>query len=182
MLTKDEMRFLHDIVDSYSDILERYCRRSLNNIPDRDYLAQDIVQTVFLNAIFNVDKLMKHENVIGWLKKACQHRIIDEIRRRSCRPELLLPPEKVSTHVEAGQFDRSIALQDIFEAVTEVLSQEEQDIFIDIFINGYSVKETASFHKARYTSLYTKVSSIRKKIQKYFSAFPILLIVIRYIR
>lgn len=182
MLTEEEQLFLHNIVDSYSDILERYCRRSLNGISDRDYLAQDIVQNVFVNAISNVEQLMQHENVIGWLKRACQHRIIDEMRRRSCRPEILTASEEVAPHTEAELNEQDITLEDILEAAEKVLTQDEQCIFMDVFLKGYTMKEAALLRKKQYTTVCSKVGGIRKKFRKYFSSFSILLIVMRYMR
>lgn len=183
MLTQEEMRFLHELVENYGDILEKYCRRCLHGIADRDQLAQDIVQTVFLNIIPNVHTLMNHDNVVGWLKTACYHRIVDEIRHRNCHPELLLPQEKLSAYTsQTGRSsDSTVSLDEVLAAAMKILTDDERAVFTDIFLNGYSMKETADRRQIKFTTVHSKVTTIRNKFQKYFFPLCILMIALRYL-
>ena len=49
--------------------------------------AEDLAQDVFLELYRSLGKLESDAHVVSWLRRVASHRCIDEIRRRSHRPE-----------------------------------------------------------------------------------------------
>ena len=67
---------LSNLFLQYYDYLVGYCRRLVGaNRQDLQMMVEDIVQSVFLLAVEQYDKLEEHPNKIGWLKKCCKYSI-----------------------------------------------------------------------------------------------------------
>ena len=63
-LSRSETRFLHTLYQSYAGPLYRVAHHRLGD----PYLAQDLVQTVFLAAAEKLPTLRRHENPWAWLR------------------------------------------------------------------------------------------------------------------
>lgn len=70
------------IVPLYNEEHERLFKVAYRKTKDRD-LAQDLVQDVFLLAIFNQAKLMKHPKPGAWLMQTLKNLIMNEMRSPS---------------------------------------------------------------------------------------------------
>lgn len=188
MLTKEEEEFIDNIVDLYGDILEKYCLRRLSGIPDRYQTAQDIVQSVYLEALKKVDELMGHPSVLRWLKKVCGYRISEELRERKRRPMVATPAEQVQQRLDREQLMKGIwrweqtHLSEVIEAVADILTQEEQDVFESVFLEGNTMKETAEKKNMRFGVVRSKVNAIRRKLNKFFGLMCILALLVKYIK
>lgn len=53
-------------------------------------LAEEVAQDVFMRLYSVINTLQSAEHVLFWLRKVATHRALDEIRRRSSRPEVPL--------------------------------------------------------------------------------------------
>lgn len=73
----------------------------------------------------------------------------------------------------------AVTVPEVLECVAEILSEEEHKVFDDVFINGYTIQETASRQHISFDKARGKVSSIRKKIKKYFSTLCLFIIIMR---
>ena len=68
-LSRSETRFLHTLYQSYAGPLYRVAHHRLGD----PYLAQDLVQTVFLAAAEKLPTLRRHENPWAWLLRALHY-------------------------------------------------------------------------------------------------------------
>ena len=70
-LSRSETRFLHTLYQSYAGPLYRVAHHRLGD----PYLAQDLVQTVFLAAAEKLPTLRRHENPWAWLLRALHYEL-----------------------------------------------------------------------------------------------------------
>lgn len=174
-VTPDQAAFLDNIYQEYSRSLELYAYRFLNydqrNIP----LIPDAVQDVYLKAVKNVEKLMEHENVLGWLKKSCEHSLLSMLRKRRNSKEILSDSvEKIQVKSEEEalksfiSWSQRITVNELLEAVCSILSTEDQQIFYDYFGEHLTMQETAIKNNMSTDKVRGKISRIRKKLKNYF--------------
>lgn len=187
MPTMKELEFLYHLVALYSDALEQYCLRCLASIPDRYQTTQDIVQSTYLDALESVSTLMKHPNVLGWLKRVCYYHIADELKSRKKHPQIVLPNDQVECKITQNQLVEGLwlweqtELTDVIDAVGSILTQEEQAVFQSVFLDGYTMKETAQQKNMKFDVVRSKVNAIRRKLHKFFNMMCIFILLIRYI-
>ena len=70
------------IAPLYNEEYERLFKIAYRKTKNWD-LSQDLVQDVFLLAIFNQSKLMQHPKPNAWLMQTLQNLILNELRERS---------------------------------------------------------------------------------------------------
>ncbi len=174
MLTKKQMSFLHDLAERYSDILEKYCLRHLWGIPSPEQTAQDIVQSTFLDALENVSQLMDHPNVTAWLMAVCKNHLSDARRRCHYDPTLPMSPKQLEKLYDKQQFQEALLtesqqrLSEVLMIANRLLSEDEQKVFNSVYLEGYTLKETAQHHQMKIGVVRSKIYAIRRKFKIFF--------------
>lgn len=174
MLTKKQMKFLHDLAERYSDILEKYCLRHLWGIPSSEQTAQDIVQSTFLDALENVSQLMEHPNVTAWLMSVCKNHLSDARKRCYHYPTLPMPPKQLEELYDTQQFQEALLtesqqrLSEVLIIAHKLLSEDEQKVFNSVYLEGYTLRETAQHHQMKMGVVRSKIYAIRKKFKIFF--------------
>jgi len=174
MLTKAQTRFLHDLVERYGDLLEKYCLRHLQGMPSPEQTAQDIVQSTFLDALENVSRLMEHPNVIAWLMAVCKNHLADEWKKYDGYPTLPLPPEQIEALYDKQKFEESLLteaqqrLSEVYVIACKLLSADEQKVFSSVYLEGYTLQETAQRNQMKMGVVRSKIYAIRRKFKIFF--------------
>ncbi|MEZ4360585.1 MAG: RNA polymerase sigma factor [Kofleriaceae bacterium] len=78
----DDDRAMQALVETYGELVYRYCRRMLGNDADGD----DVAQTVFVQAFSDIKNLSRVRNARAWLLAVSRHRCLDRlktVRRRA---------------------------------------------------------------------------------------------------
>ncbi len=177
MLTKSQMDFLHDLAERYSDILEKYCLRHLWGMPSSAQIAQDIVQSTFVDAVENVAELMEHPNVIAWFMSVCKNHLSDERKKSYCYPTLPMSPKQLEELYDKQQFQEALLtesqqrLSEVLMIANRLLSEDEQKVFNSVYLEGYTLKETAQHYQMKMGVVRSKIYAIRRK----FKIFIVLL-------
>ena len=169
--------FLTDIVETYQDMLYGYCARCMRYNPKLMLLIPDVVQEVYMKAASNADLLMHHGNIPGWLKKSCHFSLLNILRQQEKHREILYPTvETLQAALQNSPIslrrsgdDDSITLQEVLEATEAILTEEEQAIFNDYFLDHLSTAETARLNCMTRDAVRGKISRIRKKLKAYFA-------------
>ena len=139
-------------------------------------LVPDVLQEVYLRATKDIEKLMASPSPAAWLKVCCKNTMLYMLRKRKTSREILsaeaeqlldASPQKITAAIEKWQQD--ITIKEVREAVLLILSEEDQEIFEDYFLNDLTTKETAKLHNMSEDKVRGKVSRIRKKLKKYFT-------------
>ena len=187
-VTPEQAEFLEEIEKKYSLLLRYYIRRFLNYNGRAKDIEDDIVQEVLLKAVRNVDKLMAHENVVGWLKRSCEFSLRSTLRKmRNSREIPSDAVEKLEIKSEKellksfDNWSQSITVKEVREAVCELFQEEDQQVFNDYFGNDMTMKETAEKNGMTTDKVRGKISRIRKKLKKYFQLTCIFLACTLYI-
>lgn len=187
-VTPEQEEFLEEIEKKYSTLLRHYIRRFLNYDARAYDIEDDIVQEVLLKAVRDVDKLMAHENVVGWLKRSCEFSLRSTLRKmRNSREIPSDAVEKLEIKSEKellksfDNWSQSITVKEVREAVCELFQEEDQQVFNDYFGNDMTMKETAEKNGMTTDKVRGKISRIRKKLKKYFQLTCIFLAYTLYI-
>lgn len=174
MLTKSQMVFLHDLVERYSDMLEKYCLRHLWGIPSSEQTAQDIVQSTFLDALENVSQLMEHPNVTGWLMSVCKNHLSDVRKKCNHDPTLPMSPKQLEELYDKQKFQEALLtesqqrLSEVLIITEKLLSKDEKKVFNSVYLEGYTLKETAQHHQMEMGYVRSKIYAIRRKFKIFF--------------
>ena len=175
-LTPEQAAFLEGLVHQYSKMLERYCARFFSYNSNYLPLVPDILQEVYLRATKDIEKVMASPSPAAWLKVCCKNTMLYMLRKLKTSREVLAAdaerlldtsPQKITAAIEKWQQD--ITIDDVREAVLIILSEEDQAIFEDYFLNDLTTKETAKLHNMSEDKVRGKISRMRKKLKKYFT-------------
>lgn len=173
-LSEEQAAFLESIAEQYEKMLFRYCAKCVSYNPKIMPFVPDLIQEVYLKASINVNILMNHTNIPGWLKKSCHFSILNFLRNQRNGREILYPTaEKLQLllHQDCGTVsydEAAITLQEVIAAAETILSDEEQAIFNDYFLDDLSTSETAELNHMTYDTVRGKISRIRKKLKAHF--------------
>lgn len=173
-LTDEETEFLAEIAAKYYDMLEKYCGRCVSYNPKYMSMIPDLIQETFLKAVENASVLRQHENIPGWLKKSCHFSLLNTLRSIRMSREVLYPAIDKLRQLELAHgenenvWNDKITLKEVLTAVQSVLSEDEQIIFNDYFLDNLSTAETARRNNLTYDTVRGRISRIRKKLKAYF--------------
>lgn len=173
-LTDEETEFLAEIAEKYYDMLEKYCGRCVSYNSKYMPMIPDLIQETFLKAAENASVLRQHENVPGWLKKSCHFSLLNTLRSIRMSREVLYPAIDKLRQLELAHgenenvWNDKITLKEVLTAVQTELTDDEQIIFNDYFLDDLSTAETARRNYLTYDTVRGRISRIRKKLKKYF--------------
>ncbi len=147
------------LYERYYDRVYRFALARLGSSSDSEDLAQD----VFLKM---VDKLPNYRlqgvPFAAWLFRIAHNAVIDLIRRRSRRPQVVMDEIYVAsdTNIEF-EVERSLTNEELIKAM-KGLSPAQQDVITLRFASGVSVSDTAkTLGKAEGTVKATQSQSLR---------------------
>ena len=158
------LKFKQAYID-YHDIIYKYCYSRLGEYND---LAEDCMQNVF---IVYYEKLVAGENIK--IPKAYLYKIAENVVRKTNSKQRrqknkTIPLEEVY-NLAAPEIDLLAAELDydeIKEILLSNLSEEEQLLYEQKYVQRMSLKEIAKDYEIRPEAAATRVSRLRKKIIK----------------
>lgn len=163
----------HILVQIYTENhtrLVRYCRSLLLYDPKYKDLAEEIVQEIFITAWEQRDTLSQHPNIVGWLMTCCKHRCQSVVRRELNRRDIVGQPveydEEVASTQQQDAIIRWLENMDAREQLAELqtlLTPLEQSVFDTYFVQGHTMKETASQLGRKMNTVSDAIRRIRKK-------------------
>lgn len=124
--------------------------------------AYDILQETFLVAIKKISILMKHENVTGWLKQTARYECLKHFEKNHKIDEFLADEEMIKQNLRFEDSHDDLLLHDLRQAVTK----EEYKVIVAYFLEGYSVREIASFEQITEEATRSRFRRGRKKAKK----------------
>ena len=120
-LSRSETRFLHTLYQSYAGPLYRVAHHRLGD----PYLAQDLVQTVFLAAAEKLPTLRRHENPWAWLLRALHYELSHTYTKLARERQRLCPLDQAEATTSAPP--PTLGLADILPAQ---LTDREREILL----------------------------------------------------
>ncbi|MBO5335667.1 MAG: sigma-70 family RNA polymerase sigma factor [Lachnospiraceae bacterium] len=139
--------------------LQIFVRATVKN----EYVADDIVQDVFLELLKKYDSFEKHPNQIGWLYRTAAYKIKEYERRMIKQREVAMEAESTERgNDESGYSDIEFKL-----LIKKILSPEESLRYIRYYIWGYSVDEMAELEGVTANNIRVRLCRLQKKLVEY---------------
>lgn len=124
--------------------------------------AYDVLQEVYLTAYEKIEILSKHENPIGWLKKAAKYKTYHVFERKNKVKELLTDENLMALNQKFEDDYSGLLKCDL----KNILTEDEYNLFYDFYIKGFTLNELAGFRKSTDQALKSKLARIRRKARK----------------
>jgi len=158
---------------------------------DQSYFSfiEDCEQDVFVEATESYSKLKNHPNLLGWLIKACQFRLLHEREKRVRRRTTTVFSTDILDNLSVSEGidiirqwnDREDARANL-DAIFIVLTEKERHVYEDYFIGGMSEAKVAHKQNVEVSAVKATIRRIRHKSKSlaaktdrhYFFAFFIL--------
>ena len=160
-LSRSETRFLHTLYQSYAGPLYRVAHHRLGD----PYLAQDLVQTVFLAAAEKLPTLRRHENPWAWLLRALHYELSHTYTKLARERQRLCPLDQAEATTSAPP--PTLGLADILPAQ---LTDREREILLLYYEDGLSYQEIAAHFEIPVSTCGTWLSRAKKHCRALLSA------------
>ena len=140
----------------HSKKLQIFVRASVLN----EYVADDIVQDVFLELLKKYDVFEKHPNQVGWLYRTAAYKIKEYERRIVALREVAMEEEDA----KSGNDDKGYSEIEFKLLMKKIFTPEETLRYIRYFIWGYSVEEMAELEGVTANNIRVRLSRLQKKL------------------
>ena len=153
VLNKEQNEFLSELSKAMSEKLLNFALVRLYDI----HSSNDAVQETFLAASENIEEVMESKNPYGWLMKTLRFKVMHEQKARS---SFFL---EMPLHEMEYLSDRT----SVYEAETEIrkiLMKAEYEVLRFIYVEGYSVRETAEILGITYEACRKRVQTAKRKL------------------
>jgi len=150
------------IVERYQDAVFAVVLARLRRFHD----AEDVAQSVFLDAYGRLDKLKDAERLGAWLRSIAIHKSIDHLRRRKKEVDI---HEAVDGERSASAWQKQSErreLRDEVMAAIERLSKTQRETTTLFYINGYSVEEVAAIQEVPAGTVKGRLHDARKRLKE----------------
>ena len=144
----------------YELTAERLFRYAYRMLHDRG-AAEDAVQHAFLELVRAQPELDLVRSLEAWLFKSVRFTCLDEIRRRSRRPEL--PTDDLP---EAGTEDIVLLVDAELERALAALTPEQQEVLHLKHVEGYDGAEIAEILDSNRTAVYAMAARAEARLKK----------------
>lgn len=153
---------------AFAVLMQRYhapaFRVVMKLLGDR-WMAEDVVQDVFLKVWLNRDTLPEVDNFRGWLFTVATRKVYDQIRKH----------QRDSAHLQRWQKELNITenptpvsdFEELVAAAMKRLSPKQREVFIYIKQEGYSRQETAEMMHISPETVKTHLEHAMRTIRAY---------------
>ncbi len=152
---------LEDVVSilmkSYGDEIYRFCKSMLNNASD----AQDVLQTVFVQAFQGLGKFESKSSFRTWLYVIARNRCLDEIKkakRFDARVEFTDQLPEVSSADESTNTSSDPLMSEVLRRCMEKLSDAVRAAILLRFQSEHSYEEAAVILQEKAGTLQARVA------------------------
>ncbi len=152
----DPMAFT-ELYELTAERLFRFAHRMLR---DRG-AAEDAVQHSFLELVRARPRLSSDRSLEAWMFKSVRFTCLDEIRRRTRRPEI--PSDQLPDH---GEEDALLAIDPDLEQALADLTPEQQEVLHLKHVEGYDGGEIAQIVDSNRTAVYAMAARAEARLRK----------------
>lgn len=162
--------------ETYYAKLIAMCFRILQSNPEMYDFAEEAVQEVFFQACRKYERLKDHPNIGGWLFETCKNilrRMVEKNWRQGKHMAFSLNDEDKKRYRDqiTNQTNDNEDKLNFSEAVTVMfrqLSEREKTLFIEYFIEGYTLSELAVRMHTTVGAVKTLLWRMRSKLECFF--------------
>jgi RNA polymerase sigma-70 factor (ECF subfamily) len=144
----------------YELMAERLFRFAYRMLGDRGS-SEDAVQHAFLELVRAQPQLEADRSLEAWMFKSVRFTCLDEIRRRSRRPEV--PSDRLP---ETGADDTVPFIDPELEKALSALTPEQQEVLHLKHVEGYDGAEIAEIVASNRTAVYAMAARAEARLKK----------------
>jgi len=123
--------------------------------------AEDILQTVFLRLLSNLDSALDARSAEAYLRRAAINASIDVLRRRASRAE-----RSLDGLAEKPSGDDSLLLKEQLRRALAALDPEDAELFLLRHLEGFSTEQLAGLFGIERGTVGSRLFRIRRQLQK----------------
>lgn len=162
-----EQEWFEQIYQEYADYLFRLGRHLLG-ASQGDGELYDLMQDAFMDAWSKRSTLMTHPNIGGWLSLSIKNRAASYQQKRARRGKYAafsLDEEDARPAASSALTpEREAVVKDRVAAITELLGQENAELFFAYVLEGSSAKELGRRHGLSEDCVWVRISRMKKKL------------------
>lgn len=179
----DKDQFFEEIYSNYYDQLAIFCRNKIRTYPFLNLELEDVIQETMQTALEKYNKLVEHENIMGWLVKTCDNKINNALKKAARRGKQLtiLSIDKDAYRQVADRRDRLARWlsreesKEIIEVLYKSLTQMERQVFDQYYIHDHKMVEIAESQGISLAAVKKALHRIRSKARDQNKFFVFLL-------
>lgn len=154
----EQDEFIERLFRACFNEFEIYAYALLKNRSD----AETAVQDAFHTACMKIDDVMKSPNPVGWMKVTIKN-IAQNMRRRKSRESMLI--------MNFSNLLEDIGIEDkrdfeLYEQCKTILSPDEYDLLVSIYINGVSPIQKAKELNISIWACYKRINRMLGKLRQ----------------
>lgn len=166
----DNQAALDLLVRTYGSMVRRYCTRMVRD----EVLADDLCQTVFLQAYEGLPRLNRKASIRSWLFSIAHHRCLDATKvNRRWQKRFELPGELPDGTERAASVDELMVQQSFIEALRtcrDELPSEERNAVLLRYVEGLTYAEMSRICQEPITTLRERVARGVMRLAKLLTA------------
>ena len=170
----DVQVWFEQVYRQYADFLFRVGRRFQGPGEGEDALL-DLIQEVFLVLWDRREELMSHPNIGGWLVEALKFRIRgarNKLTRRALRHAYSLDEEDAAPIADDDITpEQYAATRAHFDAIRELLGEENAELFLAYVLDGRSAHELALARGVSDSCIFMRIARIKKRLARHPEVF-----------
>ena len=157
--TKDKaLKFVEELYkENYNKVLNMVRKDTLCG-----FMAEDIVQDAFTEAVRKAEIVYTHENPGGWLMETAKYKTMSVHRRVQKRA--LMETEDILMEIKGYEAD--YGLVELHMVMDEVLNEHELMLLHMFYYAGYSVRELAKMEGITEGNFKVRMLRIRNKVKQ----------------
>lgn len=164
MLERQEREFIHELYSTYSQSLWGYAYY----LSDNQEMSDDIIQTVFLNAMKHCKTLKnieKPSQLKAYLNTATRNTFYN-VKKSEKHYTDTIPYKELEKQGSSENLYEEVESADYLQSMISILTQREQDMLSLYYFVGLSHKQVAEVMHLSVTNTKVTLHNIRKKLKK----------------
>lgn len=163
-IKKTERQFINELYLSTADDIYKLAYRKTNN----HHASEDIKQNVFITLLTKIKTVYNHPDPVGWIYQTTYFQIEHYWRYMGRKLEM-----EVDLSSSVGEIaDNTEFLPGMLdEIIQEHLTQEERQMLVWFYAEGYSLKEIAVRRGITYGTCRVYMAHLRAKLKKLLNSY-----------
>ena len=159
---------LADGPEAFAPIVERYQEAvfavALARL-GRFHDAEDVAQTVFVEAFSNLARLREVEKLGSWLRTMAINKSIDALRTRKCQVELAQADGYVAQAMEREANTQQDLKETVLTAIGKLGKAQRETVTL-FYINGYTIADVAGIQGVAEGTVKARLHDARQRLKE----------------
>jgi len=164
--------FYDDLCNKYFERIYRYCKRLVNGQDQLLDFVEECTQNTFLAARKQIQKIMNHPNIEGWLYTTARNLINNSYRSMYIKKKHeLFIDDSISCALMTSEdefdnlLDETIDVDALAIDLLKKLNENEYNLYMDYYKNSTSVFELSKKYEISSTAVTTRIYRLKLKIR-----------------